>query len=259
MRILCIGDIVGECGRQALRRELPKLKANKNIDLVIANGENSGDHNGITPNSAEHIFTSGVDVITTGNHVFRRREIFDTLEQNEFIVRPANYPENAPGKGMQIIDMGRSQVAVINLMGVVYMEPLQNPFDTVDALIDKARDMGAKIVIVDFHAEATSEKRAMGYYLDGRVSAVFGTHTHVQTNDLQILPEGTGYITDLGMSGPSDSVLGVKTNLAISKLKDKLPVKFENAEGKAIISGCIFDIDDKTAKTIDTEIVSIIC
>ena len=202
------------------------------------------------------MFTCGADVITTGNHVYRRPEVYDYLDENNYIIRPANYPLNAAGKGMCIYDMGKLKIAVINIMGVVYLEALDNPFDTLDKCINKAIEENCKIILVDFHAEATAEKKAIGYYSDGRVSALFGTHTHIQTNDLQIFENGTGYITDLGMCGPKTSVLGIKPELAIEKQKTHLPVRFENAEGECEICGAIFEIDEKSGKTINTELIN---
>jgi hypothetical protein len=243
MNIIAIGDVVGSAGCDFLRKHLPMLKKTYNIDLCIVNGENSADGNGITPGSAMHIMTSGADVITTGNHVFRRREIYDFIDENPHVLRPANYPTSAPGHGYYIIDTGRTQVCVVNLMGTVYMDSLDNPFLAIDSILG---EVGKAIVIVDFHAEATSEKRALGYYLDGRVAAVFGTHTHVQTADEQILPHGTGYMTDIGMTGPSNSVLGVDPALVIQKFVTKMPVRFTSAPGECSINGVILDIDDKT-------------
>lgn len=254
MNILAIGDIVGINGCEFLREKLSGLKKLKSIDIVIANGENCANGNGITPSGAEHIFASGVDVITTGNHAFRRKEMYDYFDENEFIVRPANFPEaSTPGRGMAIIDRGRIRVAVINLMGVSFMEPLDCPFKTADRLIEKARQEYCDIILVDFHAEATGEKRALGYYLDGRISCFFGTHTHVQTADEQILPHGTGYITDLGMTGPYNSVLGVKPEIIIAKLKDKLPQRFDWAEGESKLDCVLFTVDEKTKRTTAVE------
>jgi len=243
MNILAVGDVVGTPGCDFLRQHLPALKKLYNIDLCIVNGENSADGNGITPGSATHILTSGADVITTGNHVFRRHEIYDYLDDTPHVLRPANYPDSAPGHGYYIIDTGRVQVCVINLMGTVYLDSLASPFFVIDDILSK---IGRSIVIVDFHAEATSEKKALGYYLDGRVAAVYGTHTHVQTADEQILPRGTGYITDIGMTGPSVSVLGVDPQLAIKRFVTKMPVKFQNAPGPCALCGVILCIADKT-------------
>ncbi|HHW45795.1 MAG TPA: TIGR00282 family metallophosphoesterase [Clostridiales bacterium] len=257
MNILCIGDVCGDAGCDFLRQVLPGLKKLKGIDLVIANGENSAPSNGITPQSAEHLLASGVDVITGGNHSFRRKEIYPLLEQSDRILRPANYPASVPGSGFTIVDCGYAQVAVINLLGVVFMESLACPFETADRLIQRAKSEGANIIMVDFHAEATSEKRAFGFYLDSRVSAVFGTHTHVQTADEQILPKGTGYITDLGMTGPIQSVLGVNPETIITKFKDKMPVRFDFAKGDCMLSGCIFTIDRNTGLTVEVERINI--
>ncbi len=256
MLILCIGDVVGGNGCEFLRRHLPALKRTKGIDVVIANGENSSDGNGITPASANHLFDSGVDVITTGNHTYRRREIYDYLDDTEAILRPANFPPDAPGHGITVLDMGRTQIAVINLMGAVYLdEHLDCPFRTLDALLKKY-DL-PKICIVDFHAEATGEKRALAYYADGRVSAVFGTHTHVQTADETVLPQGTGYITDVGMTGVIDSVLGVKKELVIKKQLSRMPVRFDYADGPCKMDCVLFDIDDKTGLCRSAERLSI--
>ena len=253
MNILAIGDVVGSVGCRFLREKLPALKKYKGIDLVIANGENSADGNGITPSSADYLFNSGVDVITAGNHTFRRREIYEELDNSPFLLRPGNYPGSAPGRGWCLLDRGAYRVAVLNLQGVVYMESLRCPFEEADRMVREAKEAGAGAVFVDFHAEATSEKKAMGFYLDGRVTALFGTHTHVQTADNEILPGGTGYITDLGMTGPKLSVLGVEPELAIRKMKEKLPVRFEYAEGPVFLNACLFTADLSTGKTLETE------
>lgn len=256
MNILCVGDVVGNIGCGHLNKVLKTVKKQKNIDFTIVNGENSSDGNGITPSSAQQIFQAGADVITTGNHSYRRREMYDFYDENEFVLRPANFPDSAPGRGMGIYDMGKFSIAVINLLGVVYSEPLDCPFKTVQRLIEWAR-REAKIIILDFHAEATAEKLALAFMLDGDVSAVFGTHTHVQTADERILPNGTGYITDVGMTGPINSVLGVKPELAIAKMRDKLPVRFETAQGECEMNGVIFEIDEKSGKCISAERIKI--
>lgn len=255
MRIMAIGDVVGSIGCRYLRDKLPSLKKSEKIDLVIANGENSADGNGITPSSAGYLFSSGVDIITGGNHSFRRKESFEYYDEAPFLLRPANYPEGStPGKGYCVYDKGRLQVGVINLMGCMYMEALDDPFRTADRLIKK---LGTRITIIDFHAEATAEKQALGFWLDGRVSAIFGTHTHVQTSDEKILEHGTGYITDVGMTGPAVSVLGVKPELAVRKFRDKLPVRFETAVGSCKLDCIIFEIDEKTGMTISTKRIEI--
>lgn len=256
MKILAVGDVVGTSGLECLRERLPKLKKENKIDLCIVNGENSSDGNGITPASAEHIFVSGADVITTGNHAYRRKEMYSYFDDNEFVIRPANYGNSNPGHGACIVDMGRCSVCVINLMGNMYMaDSLDNPFHTVDRLLDEYSQN--RIVIVDFHAEATSEKRAMAFYLDGRVSALFGTHTHVQTADQCILENGTGYITDLGMVGAVNSVLGVKPEIVIDKFKYNMPARFDFIRGESKLCGCIFEVDDKTGKTVSVERICI--
>ena len=257
MNILAIGDVVGSNGCKFLRSKLPDLKKEKQIDMVIANGENSADGNGITPFSADYLFKSGVDVITTGNHAFRRREIYDTFDQEEYLIRPANYKDSfAPGKGYCIFDMGKFKVCVINLLGLVYLDSLECPFDTIDEILNKTKDI--KIKILDFHAEATSEKRAFGFYLDGKVSAMFGTHTHVQTADEVILENGTGYITDVGMTGSMDSVLGVKPEIIIKRMRSKMPIRFEFSKGRNMINAILYNIDENTGKTVKTERLNIL-
>ena len=256
MNILCIGDVCGSVGCNFLRQKLPAFKKLKAIDMVVVNGENASDGNGLLPGSAEHLLASGADVLTGGNHSFQRRESPALYEENERVLRPANYPAGAPGSGMTVVDFGYTTVAVINLSGVVYLEPLACPFQTADRLVAEARAAGAKIILIDFHAEATAEKRGLGFYLDGQVSALFGTHTHVQTADEQILPGGTGYITDLGMTGPIQSVLGVRPELAIAKMKTHLPVRFENAPAPCMVNGCIFTVDVKTGLCTDVERVN---
>ncbi|XOQ44836.1 MAG: 2',3'- and 3',5'-cNMP phosphodiesterase YmdB, calcineurin family [Clostridium sp.] len=250
MNILAIGDVVGSIGCRFLRKHLPAVKKLKGIDLVIANGENSADGNGLTPASARYLFDSGVDVITTGNHSFRRKESYDFYDSCPALLRPANYPAAAPGKGLEVVDLGRIQVGIVNLIGTVYMESMESPFDAADRILSAGVP---KITLVDFHAEATGEKRSLAYYLDGRVSAVFGTHTHVQTADETILPNGTGYLSDLGMTGPIHSVLGVKPELVIRKMRTKMPVRFAVADGDCRIDGAVFSIDEKTGKTICIE------
>ncbi len=256
MRLLFLGDVVGQGGCDFVREKLPKYKRENNIDICIANGENSAQGNGVTPNSVEGLLDSGIDLVTLGNHTYRRPEIMDYLDNdNVSAIRPYNYPLGAPGKGVGVIDKGRYRVAVINMMGTVYSEPLGNPFNEMDRAM--AEVDGCKTIIVDFHAEATAEKRAMGFYLDGKATAVFGTHTHVQTADEQILPKGTAYITDVGMCGPVQSVLGIEPSLTIKKFKSNLPVKFENAGGEYMLNGCIMEINEKTGRAQTIERVDI--
>ena len=249
MKVLCIGDVVGTVGCNFLRSHLPSFKKLHGVDLVVCNGENSADGNGITPKSADHLFSSGVDVITLGNHSFRRPEIFAYLDEKPYIIRPLNYPSpTTPGSGVCTVDMGYTTVTVINLMGQESMDThLENPFTAVDRAL---KDIDSRIILVDFHAEATSEKRAMGLYLDGRVSAVFGTHTHVMTADAEVLPQGTGYITDLGMTGVIDSVLGVKKEILFDRFLTKLPARFDYADGPAKLDCTLFELDNKTGRCL---------
>lgn len=257
MRVLCISDVVGSRGCAFVREKLPALKKYYNIDAVICNGENSADGNGVLPTSADSLFASGVDVITLGNHTFRRKEIYAYLEESPFIIRPINFPEaTTPGVGKCVLDLGRARLTVINLMGNVYFsENLDCPFATMDKVL---KTVDTKITIVDFHAEATGEKGALAHYLDGRVSAVFGTHTHVQTADEQILPNGTGFITDVGMTGPQNSVLGIKSELIVEKLKCKLPVRFEVAQNPYRLDAVVFDIENSSGKCQSVERISVV-
>lgn len=243
--VLVIGDVVGSIGCAFLREKLPGIKKLMGVNLVIANGENSADGNGMTPSSCRYLLDSGVDVITGGNHSFRRRQIFDTLDQSEVILRPGNFPaRTTPGKGFCIVDLGKTRAMVINLIGTAFMENIRDPFETLEEILS-SEDL-PKIKILDFHAEATGEKRAMGYFADGRLSAVFGTHTHVPTADACVLPHGTGYLTDAGMTGPAESVLGVKPGLIIKRYREKLPVKFVVAEGPCRMDCGVFTVNEKT-------------
>lgn len=251
MKILALGDVVGSGGCEKIRKSLPSIKRKHNIDFCIANGENSAVGNGILPFSADYLFSSGVDFITGGNHTFRRNEIYSYLDENDRIIRPYNIHPSSPGNGYGIVDMGRYRIGIINLLGKSFMSGSENPFDALDNALKKIDDCQVKIV--DFHAEATGEKKALGFYADGRVSAFFGTHTHIQTADAQILPNGTAYITDLGMCGPEYSVLGVEPQIIITALKTGLPQRFKNAETPCSIEGCIFDIDEKTGKALSVQ------
>ena len=254
MNILAIGDVVSNIGCEYLRKKLPSLKKMYGVDFCIVNGENSAAGNGITPQSADFLFDSGADLITTGNHVFRRREIYDRLDADRNIIRPANYYAGNPGKGWAVADMGSVKIGVINLAGNAFMEG-SNPFTAADEVLKKLDE--CRIILCDFHAEATGEKRALGFYLDGRVSAVFGTHTHVQTADEQILPNGTGYITDLGMVGTVNSVLGVSPEAIITKLKTGMPTRFDNNEGECMLNACLFEIDKQSGKTTAVQRINI--
>lgn len=257
MRILAIGDIVGKNGTEFLKSKINNLKKEKKIDFIIANGENSAEGNGITPESATKIFNSGIDIITGGNHSFRRKEIFNFMNSNHKLLRPCNFPvKTTPGVGYYVSQINNINICIINIIGTSFLEPVNSPFEIVDEIIELNKK--CEIKIIDFHAETTAEKRALGYYLDGRVSAIFGTHTHVQTSDEEILPMGTGYITDIGMTGPIESVLGVKKELSIKRLKNHLPVRFENADGPCKLECIIFDINNSTGKTTSLERLRII-
>ncbi len=249
INVLFIGDIVGSNGCDFAEKTVGKLRAQKKLDLVIANGENSADGNGITKASMEHIFRFA-DVITTGNHCFRRKEFTEYYDIKENLLRPANYPDGVVGKGVVTVDMGRYSFAVINLMGTAFMEALNNPYECIDRLLG---DIDTKNILVDFHAEATSEKKAMGFYLSGKVSAVIGTHTHVQTADEAILDGHTAYITDAGMCGAELSVLGVKKELAIEKQRTKCPVRFTESEEAPFFNGVLMQIDEKCGKALGIE------
>lgn len=257
MKILAIGDVVGGLGCAFLKEKLQDIKDENEVDFVIVNGENSADGNGITQASAKCIFESGADVITTGNHVFRRYEIFKLISTERRIIRPANYPKyTTPGSGIYIGEVRGIKICVVNLMGIVFLENLACPFGTMDAILRNIPK--SDIIILDFHAEATAEKKSLGFYLDGKISAMFGTHTHVQTADECVLPNGTGYITDVGMTGVINSSLGVRHDLAIRKMRTKLPVKFEFAEGKCRLDGVIFDINETTGRTDSVKRVSVV-
>ena len=244
MKILFIGDVVGMRSCEALQRELHNVKQKLGAEVIIVNGENSAEGNGINPAYAGAIFDAGADVITTGNHCFRQKTMEAEWEHNERIIRPANFDDEVIGRGICVLDRGAYSIAVINLMGTTYMQPLENPFRCADRLLESC---DARIKIVDFHAEATSEKRAMGYYLAGRVSAVVGTHTHVTTADEQVI-DGTGYITDVGMTGPKDSILGVEKDIIIERFLTYYPKRHRFAEGDIELNGVLMDIDTKTGE-----------
>ena len=255
MRVLAIGDINGELGREFVYNNLGRIRKKYNIDFCIANGENSADPNGISVDVSNMLIQSGVDVITMGNHTFGHKESGRVLEDNEFVIRPLNYPPECEGNGYTVYDTGSVQIAVVNLIGRVSLPPVDCPFHAIDKLLNK---LDADLVFVDMHAEATSEKLAMAYFLDGRVTAVFGTHTHIQTADEKILSGGTGFICDLGMTGVEGSILGVKKEVIIeSFLNPTKRVRFEKAEGKVWLCGCIFEVDEKSGKTVEIERIRI--
>ena len=255
LKIFFIGDVISKPGCQFVREKLPAIKREHQIDVVIANGENSAEGNGINPNSANNLLDSGVDVITTCNHVFKRREIYTYLDETPQVIRPANFPDCCNGKGYYLYDGGSYQLCVINLMGTVFMEGLNNPFYEIDRILSQVK---ADYYFVDFHAEATGEKKALGYYLDGKVSCLVGTHTHIQTADEQILPKGTGYITDAGMTGPVYSVLGVNPQNVIDRYRTQMPTRFEVHDLPCQLDGILAYIDKKTGKCNKIERVKII-
>jgi len=248
MRVLFIGDTVGEPGRNAIRQLLPKIVKREGVDFIIANGENAAGGSGLTPALADELFASGVDVITSGDHIWKRKEIVERIESDPRILRPANYPSQNPGVGATIVMSDADiEVGVINLIGRVFMQAVECPFRVAKQEVDRVGKK-ARVIIVDMHAEATSEKIALGWYLDGLVSAVVGTHTHVQTADEKILPGGTAFISDVGMTGPYDSVIGRKKEQILSRFLTQMPVRFEMADGDVQLHGVVIDVDEKTGK-----------
>ncbi len=248
MRILFIGDIVGEPGREAVKQLVPKITKREKIDFIIANGENAAGGSGITPVLVDELLGYGIDVITTGDHIWKRKEIIDRISQDSRILRPANYPRETPGFGSTVIQSkSGTEIGVINIQGRVFMQAIECPFRTVKAELDRIKNK-ARVIIVDMHAEATSEKMALGWFLDGMVSAVIGTHTHVQTADEKILPNGTAFLTDAGMTGPFDSVIGRNKDQILTRFITQMPTRFEMAEGDIQLHGAIIDVDEKTGK-----------
>jgi metallophosphoesterase (TIGR00282 family) len=242
MRLLFIGDVVGGPGRRGLRETMPSLRERHQPDLIVVNGENSAGGMGITERTANDIFDTGAAVITTGNHVYRHRDSYPFLEREQRVIRPANYPTGNPGRGHTLVEVGGVRVAVINLSGGVGLKVARSPFDTVDAILERTE---ADAVIVDFHAEVTSEKVAMGWHLDGRVAAVLGTHTHVPTADARVLPQGTAFISDVGMTGSRESVLGVRREDALANLITQMPTRFETADQDVWVMGAVVDVNQR--------------
>ena len=254
LKVLAVGDVVGEPGLERIRKSLRKLKRDTGADFVIVNGENASNV-GMTPRQGDTIFDAGADVITMGNHTFSRREIIPYIEENRWVLRPANLPPQQPGRGWEIYETRCGDVAVIDLIGRVGMDYLpDNPFLLMDKILKK---IDTKIILVEIHAEATSEKLAMGHMLDGKVSAVWGTHTHVPTADAQILPRGTGYVTDLGMTGPAVSVLGIQPKLSIDKFRGEMFQRYQAADGPTKLNAVLFTIDANTGKCTKAERVDI--
>ena len=254
MKILAVGDIVGEGGIQKLKTILPKIKQEEQIDFVITNGENAAGGMGITERNFRDILLAGTDVVTMGNHTWGKKDIFKFIDDPQ-IIRPANYTKGLPGKGYTIRKVKDKNIAVINLIGRVDVNVLsENPFKLANELVEELKSQ-VDLIIIDFHAEATAEKIALGYYLDGTVTAIFGTHTHVQTADAKILPNGTGYITDIGMTGPEHSVIGMDISASIKRLETTMPEKYRLAEGNCKLNGVIFEVDDSVNKVINIKTI----
>ncbi len=251
IRILFLGDIVGEPGRKAVIAKLPGLREHLQLDFVIANGENAAGGRGITPKIAIALLRSGVAVITTGDHVWDQKELAPWIPTEPRVLRPANYPAGAPGAGSIVLETAKGKIAVLNLQGRTFMPSiLDNPFPTADAEVEKLR-LETPVIFVDMHSETTSEKIAMGRHLDGRVSAVVGTHTHVQTADERIFPGGTAFLCDAGMCGPDDSVLGRQIDAILSRFQNNLPIQFPVARGPVRLSGAIIDVDESTGQALE--------
>ena len=256
MRILAVGDIIGEPGVRKLKEQLPKIKKEEKIDFIITNGENSAGGMGITEKIFKEILDAGTNVVTMGNHTWGKKDIFKFID-NPQLLRPANYPKGIQGKGLGIYECKDKKIAVMNFIGRVDINILsENPFIMAKEMVEELQDK-VDIIIIDFHAEATAEKIAMGRYLDGKITVLYGTHTHVQTADEQILPEGTAYITDIGMTGPKNSVIGMDVHASIKRFETTLPEKYKLAEGECMLNAVIFDIDDKTNKVTEIKRVNI--
>jgi metallophosphoesterase (TIGR00282 family) len=252
MKVLFVGDVVGAPGRRILRARLPGLKRDSATDLTIVNGENAAGGAGLTAATADEIFGAGADVVTTGNHVWDKREIVSLIERDPRILRPANYPEGSPGAGVIVVTAAGAKVAVVNIMGRVFMPLVDDPFRAADRILADLAGK-AQLVIVDFHAEATSEKMAFAWHLDGRVAAVLGTHTHVATADARVLPKGTAFITDVGMTGPFDSVIGVKKEQAIERFRTSRPIPYETADGDVRLAAVRLELDPASGRATAIE------
>ena len=258
MRVMFIGDIVGRPGRRAVKEMLPSLIVQHKPNLIIANGENAAGGKGITRKTADELFSSGIDILTMGNHVWDQKEVHDFIDGEQRMIRPANYPLDTPGRGYLIAKADNdTKVGVINLSGRVFMQPLDCPFRFLDDILPLIREE-TNIVIIDFHAEATSEKMALAWYVDGRASAVVGTHTHIQTADERIMSCGTGYITDVGMTGPRDSILGVDVESVISKFLTLRPVRFHVADGPIQLNAVLLEIDLERGTTETIKRINIV-
>ena len=248
MRILFIGDIVGRPGRECAAALVPVLREELGLDFVVANAENAAGGFGVTGEIAQALFESGVDALTTGDHIWSGKNAESLLAQERRVLRPANYPDNTPGSGDGVFAAADgTHVGVINLLGVTFMPPMDSPFEVAERCVNRLREQ-ARVIVVDMHAEATAEKKALACYLDGQVSAVVGTHTHVQTADEKILPGGTAFLTDLGMTGPEDSVLGMKVEVALRRYLTRRPARYAVAEGPSLLCGAVIEVDNKTGR-----------
>ncbi|GAB2722473.1 TIGR00282 family metallophosphoesterase [Paenibacillus thermoaerophilus] len=254
MRLLFIGDIVGQPGRNAVRTMLPKFKEKYKPHLIVANGENAAGGRGITSAIVKDLLDAGVHAITMGNHTWDNKDIYEWIDQESRVIRPANFPEGTPGRGFTVVRANGYELFVLNLQGRTFLPPLECPFRTADALWNEASKYRFKLI--DLHAEATSEKIAFGWYMDGRASLVVGTHTHVQTNDARILPQGTGYLTDVGMTGPRDGVLGMERNSVIGKFLTQMPARFVVDEGKWQINAVLAEFDDATGRATKVQTIA---
>jgi hypothetical protein len=252
LTILCVGDVFGDPGRRAIQALLPKLRKQHEVDIAIVNVENAAAGAGVTPALAKGFLEQGADVMTSGNHIWDKKEIIEYIVKENLLLRPANYPPGTPGTGSIVVKAGPHKVAVLNMMGRVFLPLLDCPFRKADEEIPRLRQE-TPIIIVDMHCEATSESQAMGWYLDGRVSAVVGTHRHVQTADERILPKGTAYITDLGLTGPIDSVIGVDPQIALRRFLTQMPHRFEPAQGPAMLQGALIRVDPESGLGLSIE------
>jgi metallophosphoesterase (TIGR00282 family) len=256
MRFLIVGDVVGRPGRAVFTKYTAQVKKDKDIDIVIVNGENSAGGKGFTRKALDALYHAGADIVTSGNHVWDKRDVLEFIDQEPYLVRPANYPNGAPGKGWCIYPSKRKNIGVINLSGRAFMPPMDDPFQVVEDVLREIKDQ-ADIIFLDMHAETTSEKAAMAWQLDGRVNAVVGTHTHVQTADERLLPQGTAFISDLGMTGPWNSILGVKVEKILERFQTCRPVRFDVADGPCVYSAVVIETDDTTDRTVSIERVQI--
>jgi len=252
-RVLLFGDIIGKTGRQAVKALLPQLKEEKKPDFIGANCENLAGGFGISEKTIREMFSAGIDFFTSGNHIWDKKEGFDLIKRDPRILRPANYPEGVPGKGYTVLTRDELKIGIINLQGRKFLSEVDSPFIIGSKIIEKLKKDGVNIIIIDFHAEITSEKVALGWYFDGKVSLIAGTHTHIQTADARILPGGTAYITDLGMCGARDSVIGMKKEIAIERFLKLIPKRFEVAKGALLLNGVLVDIDKRSGKAIKIE------